>query len=86
MTLGGWDEKDYTGDIEWMGTGDGWNQTLTSFTVDGQSIVQSYDLVSVMFELGYPYIGMSQRFYERFSDAISNNIRDINCTQGKHWG
>ena len=70
LTVGGWDEEDYTGDIRWMSTGDGWNQTLTEVMYDGMTIVQEYDLVSVSFEFGYPYIGMSERFYDRFANAI----------------
>ena len=69
-----------------MKTGDGWNQTLTEFTYDGQTIVQQYDYVSVMFELGYPYIGLSEKFYDLISDALSSNVRDMDCAKGEHWG
>ena len=47
LTVGGWDEEDYVGEISWMNTGDGWNQTLTKFTIDGETIAQEYDLVPI---------------------------------------
>ena len=31
LTIGGWDQEDYTGNITWFPTGEGWNQTLTEF-------------------------------------------------------
>ena len=70
----------------WMHTGDSWNQTLTDFTYDGQTIIQSIDLVSVMIELGYPYIGMSERFYDRMADALTGRNREVECDKGDHWG
>ena len=69
-----------------MDTGDGWNQTLTQFAYNGQTIVQQYDLVSVMFELGYPYIGMSERFFDQLSSALRADINNVECTKGEHWG
>jgi len=39
-----------------------------------------------MFETGYPYIGMSERFYDKFAAQISRNIPGIECPKGKHWG
>ena len=60
-----------------MHTGDGWNQTLTNFMYDGQTIVEPYDLVSVMFELGYPYIGMSERYYDHLSNALRDNVSNM---------
>lgn len=59
LTLGGWDEGDYKGEIAWFRTGGHWNQTLTKFSVDGTDIIQSYDMTPVIFETGYPYIGLS---------------------------
>ena len=67
LTLGGWDENDYNSEIKWMDTGDGWNQTLTELRFDGEAIVTEYDLIPVSFEVGYPYIGMSKRFYDKIA-------------------
>jgi len=86
LTIGGWDDQDYRGDIAWFPTGDGWNQTLTSMKYDGMEIVQEYDLVTAQFETGYPYIGMSERFYDRFAQAVTRNVRGMECAKGKHWG
>jgi hypothetical protein len=47
LTLGGWDESDYVGDIRWMSAGDGWNQTLTELKFEGLTIVDEYDYVPV---------------------------------------
>ena len=86
LTVGGWESEDYKGDIAWFDTGKGWNQTLTEVTYDGKSIVQKYDMTEVMFETGYPYIGMSERFFDNFASALYKNSNDFDCTKGKHWG
>jgi len=39
LTVGGWDDSDYKGDIAWFNTGDGWNQTLTELNFGGVNIV-----------------------------------------------
>ena len=70
LTLGGWDEDDYVGDIIWFPTGDGWNQTLSEFKIDGEIISQSYDLTTVMFETGYPYIGLSENYYDKVANVL----------------
>ena len=79
LTVGGWDEEDYNGEIRWMNTGDGWNQTLTEFKFDGETIAQEYDLVPIQFEVGYPYIGMSQRFFDKISQMLTRNVRGMTC-------
>ena len=48
LTLGGWDTEDFKGDIAWFRTGDGWNQTLSSVTYDGNTIADEYDLTQVI--------------------------------------
>ena len=62
-----------------MNTGDGWNQTLTEFKFDGETIAQEYDLVPIQFEVGYPYIGMSQRFFDKISQTLTRNVRGMTC-------
>lgn len=86
LTLGGWDESDYTGEIAWFRTGGHWNQTMTKFSVDGTDIIQSYDLAPVIFETGYPYIGLSPAYYDRVADVLERKYRKMNCTRGEHWG
>jgi len=86
LTIGGWENSDYNGDIAWFSTGDGWNQTLTELNYDGMNIVTEYDLTPVMFETGYPFIGMSERFYDRFANTVSRNVPNMDCAKGKHWG
>jgi len=70
LTIGGWDKEDYTGDITWFPTGDGWNQTLTEFKFDDEAIIQEYDLTPVMFETGYPYIGLSEQYYDKVAASL----------------
>ena len=86
LTLGGWDTEDYKGDVAWFSTGDGWNQTLTSLTYDGETIVDEYDVAPVMFETGYPYIGMTQAYFDKFSALVKRNNPGMDCAAGSHWG
>ena len=86
LTLGDWDTDDFKGDIAWFTTGDGWNQTLTSLTFDGDTIVDEFDAAPVMFETGYPYIGMTRGYYDKFAASIKRNIPNIDCAAGTHWG
>ena len=85
LTLGGWDEKDYTGNITWFETiGDSWNQTLTKFMFNGETIID--ERMSVMFETGYPYIGLSNDTYDKVAEILRTDIPGMNCTKGMHWG
>lgn len=86
LTLGGWDDEDMKGDIAWLPAGDGWNQTLSKMTLDGKTIVDEYDVAPVMFETGYPYIGMTQRFFDIFSVDIRQSVPNMDCEAGSHWG
>lgn len=71
VTIGGWDEEDYTGDITWFDTGDKWDQDMSKFMIDDEEIVGTYDLPAVVFETGYPYIGLSPNYYAKVSDYLS---------------
>ena len=64
LTIGGWDWKDYSGNITWFEAADSWNQTLTEFKVDDATIARESDRVSVMFEIGYPFIGLSSTYFD----------------------
>ena len=86
LVLGGWDKKDYYGDIAWYSASANWNQNLESFTLDGQSIATVRDDLLVGFEAGYPYIGMSMDYYYKVADVIKQKNYDIECTNGEHWG
>ena len=39
-----------------------------------------------MFETGYPYIGLSETYYDQVIDVLSNQVENIECTKGQHWG
>ena len=85
LTLGGWDEKDYSGDIAWFDApGDSWNQTATSFKFNGQEILDTE--IEVQFETGYPYIGLSNDTFDKVAKILEKDIADMNCTKGMHWG
>lgn len=88
LTLGGWDEQDYVGEIRWMDTGDSWNQTLSNFKFNDETIANEYDLVQIQFEVGYPYIGMSSRFYDKIAETLNSNVRGMECENfdDEHWG
>ena len=55
-------------------------------TYDGNTIVDEYDLAQVMFETGYPYIGMTKVFFDKFATQVKRNVPDMDCTAGSHWG
>jgi len=85
LTLGGYDERDYTGDIAWFETQDTtWNQTATDFKFAGQSILDKE--TQVMFETGYPYIGLSNETYDKVAAVLERDISGMECTTGRHWG
>ena len=86
LTLGGWNEADYTGEIAWYRTGGSWNQTLNEFKIDGVPIISEYDLAPVIFETGYPYIGLSPQYYDKVADILERKYHNMNCTKGHHWG
>jgi len=66
LTLGGWDEKDYSGEIVWFtGANHNWDQVMQGFSIDDTEIVPSTDMPAVIFETGYPYIGLSPDYYEK---------------------
>ena len=39
-----------------------------------------------MFEIGYPYIGLSNSTYEKVAQILEQEVEGMNCTQGQHWG
>jgi len=86
LTLGGWDWNDYSGNITWFDALHSWNQTLTELKLDDASIIQEYDHVNVMFEIGYPFIGLNDRFYGTVSDILERQVSGLECKKGKHWG
>ena len=99
LTLGGWSEDDYTDDIVWFNTteGHGWNQTLTRFTIGQHAIVGNLleselpivsrkEKATAMFETGYPYIGLSESYYDKVAQILTKEVDGMECTKGFHWG
>ena len=72
LTLGGYDERDYQGEIVWFNTtiGNGWNQTISSFKFGDEIITDSYSDVTAIFETGYPYIGLSEEYYDQVAEIL----------------
>ena len=72
LTLGGWDEADLASNITWFETteGMGWNTTLSQLQFGGETIIQESDQTAVMFETGYPYIGLTENFYDKVSAKL----------------
>ena len=68
LTLGGWDERDYIGNISWYDTsqsGSSWNLTSNQFSIDDVDLIplthnasMPNSQATVMFQVGYPYIGV----------------------------
>ena len=86
LTLGGWDWDDYNGNITWFPARSTWNQTLTGLKVDDVNVIRDYADVNVMFEIGYPYIGLSNTYFNDISDILKQKVPEMECVNGKHWG
>ena len=39
-----------------------------------------------MFETGYPYIGLSEPYFDKIAQILERNVEGMNCTKGFHWG
>ena len=39
-----------------------------------------------MFETGYPYIGMTQIYFDKFQAILERSVPNINCTKVEHFG
>ena len=86
LSLGGWDEDDLASDIVWYSAQHTWNQTLTELKFNGITIADYHDYTHVSFEIGYPYIGLSERYYDRLASYLMEGNMNVNCTKGEHWG
>ena len=53
---------------------------------DGIKIVDYHDYSHVSFEIGYPYIGLSEQYYDRVASYLTQSNMNVNCTKGEHWG
>jgi hypothetical protein len=54
--------------------------------MDGSEIISEYDLAPVIFESGYPFIGLSPQYYDKVANILERKYRNMNCTKGEHWG
>ena len=39
-----------------------------------------------MFETGYPYIGLSEKYFDKVKSQLESEIDFLNCQKGDHWG
>ena len=89
LTLGGWDEDlDQKGDVVWMNTvpNQGWNQTISEFKFNDDVIISEDEQTTVVFETGYPYIGLSEKYFDKVKTQLESEIDFLNCRKGDHWG
>ena len=75
LTLGGWDPADLASNITWFETGinTGWNITLSQFKFGDEVIIQESDQATIVFETGYPFIGLTERYYDQVSAKLQEN-------------
>ena len=85
LTIGGWDWTDYNGNITWFEARESWNQTLTEFSIGGNTLIDESDQVEVMYDIGYPFIGLANRYYDEV-ERILSEVRGMECLRGQHWG
>lgn len=72
LTLGGWDERDYYGNIAWFSTSHcsgAWNLTMNDFKIGDVSVTHK-STAPVMFQTGYPYIGLPSEVYDSLIDML----------------
>ena len=95
LTLGGWDEKDYVGDIAWYDTsqsGSSWNLTATQFNLNHIDLLPdtkndtSNRNPTVMLQTGYPYIGVQERVFDTICSELSFDVPGLQCQKGQHFG
>ena len=81
LVLGGWDDYDYSGEISWLDApGLDWNQTVSSFKFKGNEVLEKP--LQVMFEVGYPYIGLSNTTYQKIAKVLEEEVNGMECTMG----
>ena len=88
LTLGGFDERDHQGEIAWYNTteGNGWNQTISGFKFGDEIITDSFSNVTAVFETGYPYIGLSEEYFDQVAEILVRDMPSVECKKGEHWG
>ena len=52
----------------------------------GGIISTSIEEATGMFETGYPYIGLSEKYYDNVASILESKVDGMNCTKGTHWG
>ena len=72
----------------WFNTtaGSGWNQTLSGFKFGDEIITDSFSQVTAVFETGYPYIGLSEEYFDQVAEILQDEVQSIECKKGQHWG
>ena len=82
------DPSDGRGDVVWMNTvpNQGWNQTITEFKFNDEIIISEDEQTTVVFETGYPYIGLSEKYFDKVKSHLQSEIDFLKCQKGPHWG
>ena len=58
---------------------------MTEFSLGGETIADESDKVEVAYEIGYPFIGLSDRYFDKVEQTLAK-VRGMECMRGKHWG
>ena len=93
LTLNGFDERDYIGNVSWFTNfSSGWNLTVDQLRLvskdEDEDILPGSSLenaaVTLMFQTGYPYIGVPTQTYDDISKRLSKTFPS--CTHEENWG
>ena len=42
--------------------------------------------MTLVFETGYPYIGLSEEYFDQVAEILVAEVQNIECKKGQHWG
>ena len=88
LTLGGWDEKDITGDVAWFDTSKSqgvWNATMTDFRIGDVKNMHTTKS-KVTFQTGYPFIGLPTAAHQLIESTLKTHNPDFNCVLAPDYG
>lgn len=49
-------------------------------------LVHGKEKATAVFETGYPYIGLSESYYDKVAQILTKEVEGMECTKGFHWG
>ena len=94
LTIGGYDERDVIGNFDWFEfPTDSWSMSNVYVYANDHALDTyvrhdngSEHGASVMFQTGYPFIGLPVETYRDIRNLMQITVPTMNCSEGEHWG